>query len=65
MTAPIWLTVRQAAHLAGVGPDKIRAAIHSDGTNPHNPPLTAYRDGRGFRIIRDDLDQWLRTFPPA
>lgn len=50
------LTPQQAAELASCSVDTIRRAYRSG-------ELPAYRVGAGVRIVREDLDAWLRRDP--
>lgn len=50
------LTPQQAAELAACSVDTIRRAYRSG-------ELPAYRLGTGVRIVREELDAWLRREP--
>lgn len=48
-----WLSVVQAGQLVNMSPSKIRRAISDN-------KLRAFRDGKLFRINREDLDDYMR-----
>lgn len=52
-----YLTVKQAADILQVTEDTVRAYIN----NPVHPLPASYLGKKaGYRILREDLDQWMR-----
>ena len=63
-----WLSVREAARdYVGCDDALVRAAIRSGALRAYERPSSAARaSGRRYYMVHvDDLDAWVRSWPPA
>lgn len=61
-----WLGVDEAGRYVGIRPDVIRRAIASGELPAYVKPATCREGDRTYyKISREDLDAWVRTWPSA
>lgn len=70
MTERIAYTLREAAEAINVDPKILRRAIHARELMAKDStlvlvPIDAFKVGRSWRILRDDLVAWVRGQEPS
>jgi len=70
VTERVAFTVREAAAAVGVDPRVLYQAIHARELMARDRtlvlvPIRAYKVGRAWRILRDDLVAWVRGQEPS
>lgn len=61
MTEKLTLTIQEVADLAGVGRDIVQGAI----VRGELPAIFVGPSSRYRRVLRADVEPWLRSFPAA